>query len=53
MPEGLKNADATFARIIMVLGSQRNIIAYVDNIVLMIRNKEDRIQDLKETFANL
>jgi len=38
-----------------VLGTQlqRNIIAYVDNIVVMSRNKEDHIQDLQETFANL
>jgi hypothetical protein len=31
---------------------QRNIIAYVDDIVVMSKNK-DHIQDLKETFANL
>jgi len=56
MPEGLKNAGATFARMIKkVLGSQlqRNIIAYVDEIVVMRRNKEDHIQDLRETFTNL
>jgi hypothetical protein len=32
---------------------QRNIIAYVDDIVVMSKNKEDHITDLKETFANL
>jgi hypothetical protein len=32
---------------------QRNIIAYVDDIVVMSKNKEDHIADLKETFANL
>jgi len=56
MPKGLKNAGATFARMIKkVLGSQlqRNIIAYVDDIVVMSRNKVDHIQDLKETFTNL
>jgi hypothetical protein len=38
MLEGLKNAGSTFARMIVaVLGKQfmRNIIAYVDDIVIM------------------
>ena len=56
MPEGLKNAGATFSRMTKkVLGSQlqRNIIAYVDEVVVMSRDKEDHIKDLQETFANL
>ena len=56
MPEGLKNAGATFSRMMKkVLGSQlqRNIIAYVDDVVVMSRNKEDYIRDLQETFTNL
>jgi hypothetical protein len=56
MPEGLKNARATFTRMTKkVLGPQlqRNIIAYVDDIVVMSKNKEDHIADLKETFTNL
>ena len=56
MPEGLKNAEATFARMTKeVLGSQldRNIIAYVDDIVVMSKNKDDHVSDLQETFANL
>ena len=38
-----------------VLGSQldRNIIAYVDDIVVMSKNKDDHVSDLQETFANL
>ena len=32
---------------------QKNIIAYVDDIVVMSKNEEDHIEDLKETFANL
>jgi hypothetical protein len=38
-----------------VLGPQlqKNIIAYVDDIVVMSKNEEDHITDLKETFANL
>ena len=49
MPEGLKNVGATFARMTKeVLGSQldRNIIAYVDDIVVMSKNKDDHVSDL-------
>jgi hypothetical protein len=56
MPEDLKNAGSTFARMTAaVLGKQflRNIIAYVDDIVVMSRKEEDHIEDLKETFINL
>ena len=56
MPEGLKNAGSTFARMMKaVLGPQlqKNIIAYVDDIVVMSKNEGDHIADLKETFANL
>jgi len=56
MPEGLKNTGSTFARMTKaVLGPQlqKNIIAYVDDIVVMSKNEEDHITDLKETFANL
>jgi len=56
MPEGLKNAGSTFSRMMKkVLGNQlqRNIIAYVDDVVFVSRNKEDHIKDLQETFANL
>ena len=38
-----------------VLGSQlqRNIIAYVDDVVVMSKRKEDHIKDIQETFVNL
>ena len=38
-----------------VLGPQllKNIIAYIDDIVVMSKNEEDHIIDLKETLANL
>jgi len=38
-----------------VLGDQlgRNISAYVDDVVVRSKRKEDHIQDLRETFANL
>jgi hypothetical protein len=53
---GAKNAGATFARMTtVVLGPQlqRNIIAYVYDIVVMSKSEENHIADLKETFANL
>jgi hypothetical protein len=56
MPEGLKNAGCTFSRIIaIVLHPQlrRNILAYVDDIVVKSVQRKDHISDLAETFANM
>jgi hypothetical protein len=56
MPEGLKNAGCTFLRMIaIVLHPQlrRNILAYVDDIVVKSVQRRDHIGDLAETFANL
>jgi hypothetical protein len=56
MSEGLKNAGCTFSRMIaIVLHPQirRNILAYVDDIVVMSVQRRDHINDLAETFANL
>jgi hypothetical protein len=56
MPEGLRNADPTFNRMVkIVLGPQlkRNISAYVDDVVIHNKKKEHHIYDLRETFANL
>jgi hypothetical protein len=56
MPEGLKNAGCTFSRMIeIVLHPQlrRNIMAYVDDIVVKSVQRGDHISDLAETFANL
>jgi hypothetical protein len=47
---GVENAGATFARMTtIVLGPQlqRNIIAYVDDIVVMSKSEENHIADLK------
>jgi hypothetical protein len=55
-PEGLKNAGSTFSRLTKtVLEGQvgRNIFTYVDDIVVASKNKEDHIDDLAETFANM
>jgi ABC-type polysaccharide/polyol phosphate transport system ATPase subunit len=32
---------------------QKNIIAYINDIVVMSKKEIDHIEDLKETFANL
>jgi hypothetical protein len=56
MPEGLKNTECTFSRMIaIVLHPQlrRNILAYVDDIVIKSVQRRDHISDLVETFANL
>jgi hypothetical protein len=56
MPEGLQNAGCTFSRMIaIVLHPQlrRNILAYVDDIVVKSVHRKDHIRDLAETFANM
>ena len=56
MPEGLRNAGCTFNRTITaVLDTQldRNISAYIDDVVVRSKKREDHISDLRETFANL
>ena len=56
MPEGLKNAGQTFSRMsAVVLAPQlrRNILAYVDDIVVVSPHRENHVADLVETFANL
>jgi hypothetical protein len=56
MPFGLKNAGATFQRLMRkALGAPmgRNAEAYVDEIVVKARESHTFIEDLEETFANL
>jgi hypothetical protein len=53
---GLKNAECTFSRMIaIVLHPQirRNILEYVDDIVVKSVHRRDHISDLAKTFANL
>jgi hypothetical protein len=55
MPEGLKNAGGSFSRMIAkVLHSQigRNVLTYVDDIIVKSMKQENHIADLQETFAN-
>jgi hypothetical protein len=56
MPEGLKNAGCTFSRMIAIVLHPhiwRNILAYVDDIVIKSVQRKDHIGDLAETFAKL
>jgi hypothetical protein len=56
MPEELKNVGCTFSRMIaIVLHPQirRNILAYVDDIIVKSFKRRDHISDLAETFAHL
>jgi hypothetical protein len=56
MPFGLKNAGATFQRLMRkALGAQmgRNTEAYVDDIIVKTREGRTFIEDLEETFVNL
>jgi hypothetical protein len=56
MPFGLKNAGATFQRLMRkALGAQmgRNAKAYVDDSIVKTRESRTFIEDLEEIFANL
>jgi hypothetical protein len=56
MPEGLKNVGCTFSRMIAIVlhpHLRRNILAYVDDIVVKSIQRRDHIGDVAETFANL
>jgi hypothetical protein len=55
MPEGLKNVGGSFNRMTAkVLSSQigRNVLTYVDDIIVKSMNQENHIAGLQETFAN-
>jgi hypothetical protein len=55
MPEGINNAGGSFSKMIAkILRSQigRNVLTYVDDIIVKIMKQENHIADLQETFAN-
>jgi hypothetical protein len=55
MPEGLKNAGGSFSRMTAkVLHSQigKNVLTYVDDIIVKNTKQENHVADLQETFAN-
>jgi hypothetical protein len=56
MPEGIRNAVPTLCKMTKVaLKDQvgRNVLFYVDDIVVASKKKESYISDLSETFANM
>jgi hypothetical protein len=56
MPFGLKNAGATFMRMIkkcLLDQIPRNVEAYMDDIVVKSRKDSNLLSELAETFANL
>jgi hypothetical protein len=55
MPEGLKNVGGSFSRMTAkVLHSQigRNVLTYVDDIIVKSTKQKNHVADLQETFAN-
>lgn len=56
MPEGLKNAGPTFTRMtaeVFKTQIKRNLLAYIDDIIVISKSRADHIKDLAETFINL
>jgi hypothetical protein len=56
MSEGLRNTGPTFYRMTKAaLKDQvgRNVLSYVDDIVVASKKKKSYISDLSETFANM
>jgi hypothetical protein len=56
MSFGLKNADASYQRAIQKCFKaqlNKNVEAYVDDVVVKIKNSNTLIADLEETFASL
>ena len=56
MPFGLKNAGATYQRLMNKMFAQqigRNVQVYVDDMLVKSRREEDHLEDLRETFDTL
>ena len=56
MPFGLKNAGATYPRMIQTcLATQigKTVEAYIDNVVVKTKHVETLVEDLRVTFDNL
>jgi hypothetical protein len=56
MPEGRRNAGSTFYRMMKeALKDEvgRNVLSYIDDIVVVSNKREDYISDLAETFMNM
>ena len=56
MPFGLKNAGVTYQRLVNQIFKKqigRNVEVYVDDMLVKSREKEDHLDDLRETFNTL
>ena len=56
MPFGLKNAGATYQRLMNKMFAQqirRNVQVYVDDMLVKSRKEEDHLENLRETFDTL
>jgi hypothetical protein len=54
MAEGLWNVGSTFARMTAKMFKEdKSIFAYVDDIIVQSKDKENHIQDLERAFTNL
>ena len=56
MPIGLKNAGATYQRLVNQMFEkqiERNVEVYVDDMLVKSKEEEDHLDDLKETFNAL
>ena len=56
MPFGLKNAGATFQRLVTEVFRpqlRRNVESYVDDMIVKSKKREDHLRDLQETFDRL
>jgi hypothetical protein len=56
MPEGLNNVGPMFCsmtKAILKDQMQRNVFAYIDDIVVASKKKATQIDDLADTFTNM
>ena len=56
MPFGLKNAKATYQRLVNQMFSKqigKNVEVYIDDMLVKSKEEEDHLDDLKETFNTL
>ena len=56
MPFGLKNAEATYQRLVNQMFSkqiERNVEVYVDDMLVKSKEEENHLDDLRETFNML
>ena len=56
MPFGLKNAGATYQRLMSIMFAPqigRNVQVYVDDMLVKSQREEDHLEDLRETSDTL